>query len=182
MATETPKRESGYYWVKLGGEYFTNRWEVAEYRNWVAHPWYLTNHAKGIDEEALAEVGVRIHRPSEQTSEPAFDPLEAQQFQTDFFLTDDGIPDGGHIHGTGFAIALQKGQIETDQNGQLQPNGAITQTLIAVVISILEFYQRTKFANKYNLEAITYLKLAKDALRRRLKERQNKGILNTHEP
>ncbi len=69
MAEEASKRESGYYWVKLGGEFYSGRWEVAEYRNWaIDRQWYITDCIDGIREDELAEVGNRILRPEERSS------------------------------------------------------------------------------------------------------------------
>lgn len=59
-------RASGYYWVKLSGEYFSGKWEVAEYRDWAENPWYLTGHNEGLSELAIAQVGYCLARPAEE--------------------------------------------------------------------------------------------------------------------
>ena len=69
MAEEASKRESGYYWVKLGGEFYSNRWEVAEYMAWGNdRPWLINDSNEGLAEDDITEVGDRIPRPGEKPS------------------------------------------------------------------------------------------------------------------
>jgi hypothetical protein len=107
---------------------------------------------------------------------------EPQPFEANLVFTDEGVPAGGSVWGTGFCISLQRGTIAMTKSGELQPNGVFTQTLIAVIIFILKRYQHSAFANKYNDEAIAHLEAAQDALRRRLLDRKDRGVLNTHKP
>jgi len=180
-------RETGYYWVKLGGEFFSDHWEIGEYRDWsVDRPWYLTDHVDGLSEEAIIEVSDRVLPPNKQptpttTTQP--DRFGPQSFTAHYWFTEDGVPDGGILNGPGFTISMQRGTVDTAESGELAPNGVFSQTLIALGIHVLQnLYQKSKFANKYNEEAIAHLQAGQDALRRRLLDRDERGVLNTHEP
>jgi hypothetical protein len=185
MEAENQTRESGYYWVKLGGGYFSDRWEVAEYRNWAENPWYITDHGEGLSENAIAQVGYPIPRPGQEDQVPQDEDsirLGPQPFKSHYWFDKDGVPNGGILNGTGFTISIQRGVVETTESGELAPNGVFSQTLVAIVIDVLSnFYQQSKFANAYNEEAIYHFKCAQNALRRRLRDRAERNVLNTHE-
>jgi hypothetical protein len=69
MATEGSTRESGYYWVKLGGKYFSDEWEIAEYRRGaIDRPWYVLDCIERFRDTELVEIGDRIPRPGEYTA------------------------------------------------------------------------------------------------------------------
>lgn len=69
MPSEASKRESGYYWVKLGGKYFSDEWEIAEYRRGaIDRPWYVPDCIEGFRDTELVEIGDRIPRPGEKPS------------------------------------------------------------------------------------------------------------------
>jgi hypothetical protein len=183
MPSEHSKRESGYYWVKLGGEFYSNRWEVAEYTAWGNDcPWLVNDCNGGLAEDDIAEVGDRIPRPGEHDqAEQEAEQLGSQPFTSHYWFTEDGTPNGGVLNGPGFTISIQRGVVETTEAGRMAPNGVFTQTLVALVIDVLEnLYQKSKFASPYNEEAIACFKLGQDALRRRLRDRRDRGVLNTH--
>ncbi len=55
-------------------------------------------------------------------------------------------------------------------------NGTTIETVISVLINRLEGFQRGPFANDYNQRAIDNLRLAKDSLEQRTKDRQSRGV------
>lgn len=66
MQENTQERESGYYWVKLGGEYEGGEFEVAHYRGHGS--WHIVDSLEEIQEEDIIDVGDRILRPGEYNS------------------------------------------------------------------------------------------------------------------
>jgi hypothetical protein len=105
-----------------------------------------------------------------------------QQIEQTHRLDDDGNPAGGTTHGLGFAIHWQDGPLQDSEGGtRKQPNGAFVEGVIAAAIGRLEHYQSTKFACPENEEAIAFLDLALDALDRRTRDREARGVEGTHE-
>ena len=186
MESRASTRESGYYWIRIKDTASRDCWEIAEYREGTQFPWHLTDVTGGITEDAIDEVGDRLLPPgqnNQSASTTAFNRFGPQPFTEHYWFTEDGVPDGGILNGSGFTISIQRGTVETAESGELAPNGVFTQTLVAVLISVLEnLYQKSKFANRYNEEAIAHFKAGQDALRRRLLDRDERGVLNTHEP
>lgn len=186
MEPKNQTRESGYYWVKPAGEHFSDRWQIAEYRDWAENSWYLIDHnCQGLSNDEIFQVGYPIPRPGEEVQIlPNEDSIRLgpQPFKSHYWFDASGVPDGGLLHGTGFTISIQRGVVETTESGELAPNGIFSQTLVAIAIDVLSnFYQKSKFANSYNEEAIYHFKCAQNALRRRLRDRSQRGVLNTHE-
>ena len=92
----------------------------------------------------------------------------------------DGKPEGGVSSGRGFAISWQRGPLGRGKN-RIEPNGAFVEDVIVAVIGRIEHYQTSQFACGENEEALTHLRLAAEALDRRTKEREARGVEGTHE-
>lgn len=85
-------------------------------------------------------------------------------------------PVGGYIDGKRHHyICFQNGPIK-----EVGTNGITHEVLLAILIDRLECYQSGKWACVNNATALEHLKLAKDALNQRTKERLDKGIEGTH--
>lgn len=91
-----------------------------------------------------------------------------------------GNPAGGCSSGTGVCISWQNGPLGRGENRQ-EPNGAFVETIIAIAIDRLMYYQRSDFSCKENANAIGALRVAWSHLRDRTAERENRGVEGTHE-
>ena len=100
-------------------------------------------------------------------------------FTSNHFSDANGNPAGGATYGDGFAISWQNGPLGTGEARQ-EPNGAFVENVINAAIDRIEFYQASKFASADNAEALEHLTLAREALRRRTKDREARGVEGTH--
>lgn len=90
-----------------------------------------------------------------------------------------GNPTGGTTTGIGFVIDWQDGPLMLGGRRR-EPNGAFVETVIAAVIGRIQHYERSKFACDTNKEAIAHLQMALEALDRRTKDREARGVEGEH--
>lgn len=91
----------------------------------------------------------------------------------------DGNPAGGHVFGTGFSIAWQRGTTVM-ADGSQERNGAFVSEILAAVLNRIEYYQSTKFKCEANNEAMSHINKALDALAKRRESRKERGVEDTH--
>ena len=106
-----------------------------------------------------------------------------QEFAANNFTDEEGLPAGGNAISVGLSVEWQKGPLGEEGLDRLEPNGAFVETLIAVALQRIEWYQEVnggKFACEENSNAIDYLKGALDVLDHRTKDRQARGVEGTH--
>ena len=101
-----------------------------------------------------------------------------QEFESEHWLDDNGNPAGGYAVATGIDITWQNGPLGRGEE-RIEPNGAFVETLIAIVMDRLEFYQ-TKFPCRENEIAIRELDTALMVLNARTLRRERAGIEGTH--
>ncbi|KKL78134.1 hypothetical protein LCGC14_2027910 [marine sediment metagenome] len=108
-----------------------------------------------------------------------------QEFTATNDVDEDGLPAGGNVTSIGLSIEWQKGPRGIDDYGELgEPNGAFVETVIAVALQRIEWYQEVnggRFACEENANAIDYLRGALDVLDARTKDRQRRGVEGTHQ-
>jgi hypothetical protein len=92
----------------------------------------------------------------------------------------DGNPSGGSVGGTGFRITWQEEPLGREGVREV-PNGAFVETILAVIIDRLEFYEQSPFACEENKTALVHLRLAAQALEDRTRNREARGVEGTHE-
>lgn len=95
------------------------------------------------------------------------------------FNDENGNPAGGSVSGVGLSIEWQNGPLGRGED-RIAPNGAFIETVIAAVITRLEYYQASKFACRENALALTKLQEANHWLNHRTQARESKGIEGTH--
>jgi hypothetical protein len=104
--------------------------------------------------------------------------------------TPDGKPDGGWIECdvpdvdgscTVLEIAWQKGPLVAPDGTELPPNGVFLETVVRACIARLEYYQTTDFKCRENAVALTHLETALLWLGKRAADREDRGVLGTHE-
>lgn len=95
-------------------------------------------------------------------------------------LDKDGRPSGGVTVGRGFTIAWQDGPLGTGED-RIEPNGAFVEDVITAAIGRMEHYQASEFNCDLNAEALRHLVAARDALRSRTADREDRGVEGTHE-
>ncbi len=104
-----------------------------------------------------------------------------QSYETAFFENKDtGLPLGGFAKATGIDIQFQPGPL-----GGEEPAGAFVETLIAIVVDRLQYYQNVsakRFRCRENSLAITHLQEALHWLDHRTKDREDRGVEGTHKP
>ena len=105
--------------------------------------------------------------------------MEHQEFKSEHFFDEHGNPTGGHSSATGVCIAWQHGPLGKGDDRKA-PNGALIGTVLDMVIDRLNFFQASEFASDYNAEAIEHITRAIDALDRRTKDRQERGVEGTN--
>jgi hypothetical protein len=92
-----------------------------------------------------------------------------------------GNPAGGAVDGVGVQIVWQDRPLGVGDHRQ-EPIGASLETVIAICLNRLEFFQTTAFRCNENIVAITGLFTAHQALRRRFERRVVQGIAGTNIP
>lgn len=91
-----------------------------------------------------------------------------------------GNPAGGVSSGKGVAISWQNGPLAVDGTRR-EPNGAFVETVLAMVADRIEFYEQSRFACKYNKEALFHIGEALRWLNDRTKDREVRNVEGTHE-
>ncbi|KKM20390.1 hypothetical protein LCGC14_1646000 [marine sediment metagenome] len=105
-----------------------------------------------------------------------------QEFAANNFTDDEGLPAGGNAISVGLSVEWQRGPLKEGPSSD--PNGAFVETLIAVALQRIEWYQEVndgKFACDENRWAIECLNEALRHLDRRTKDRQARGVEGTHQ-
>lgn len=88
-------------------------------------------------------------------------------------------PAGGVSSGRGFTISWQNGPLGRG-NERKEPNGAFVEDIIDAAIERIEFYQRSKFKDGYNSQALFFLREAARQLDDRTKAREERQVEGTH--
>lgn len=88
-------------------------------------------------------------------------------------------PAGGHTEAVGIRVDWQNGPLVVDGE-RVEPNGAFVETVLAVALDRLNYYQSSKFHCPENAAAIAAIEVALDALDARTKDRQARGVEGTH--
>lgn len=101
-------------------------------------------------------------------------------FESEHWLSEDGVPTGGVSYGVGFAISWQNGALAETEVVRKKPNGAFVEDIIDAAKDRLKAYQATKFNCEENAKAIEYLDLAMDILNERTKNREIRGVEGKH--
>lgn len=77
-------------------------------------------------------------------------------------------------------VKWQDGPLNID-GVRVEPNGAFVETVIAIAVDRLQFYQESKFKCRENALAITKLEEALHWLNHRTADRESRGVEGTHE-
>lgn len=97
-------------------------------------------------------------------------------------LDDQGRPAGGEAHATGIDIVWQNGPLRAQGSDEpAEPNGAFVETVIAIAVERIEFYNEGPFRCRENSLAITHLQEALHWLNHRTARRVAAGVEGTHE-
>lgn len=91
-----------------------------------------------------------------------------------------GNPTGGFAVGIGIRVDWQDGPLGREGDRR-EPNGAFAETLIAIAIQRIEFYQQSPFACRENALAITKLEESLHWLNHRTKNREQRGVEGLHQ-
>lgn len=91
----------------------------------------------------------------------------------------EGNPAGGYAKGIGIDIRWQDGPLGQGENRK-EPNGASVETVIAIAIDRIKFYNESKFKCHENSVAITKLEEALMWLDYRTKNREQQGVEGTY--
>lgn len=82
---------------------------------------------------------------------------------------------------TGRALANQAGlRLPGDPDTRLEPNGAFVETLVAIALDRVDYYQGSKFSSEYNRVAREHLVAALEALNARTADRDARQVEGTH--
>jgi len=96
-----------------------------------------------------------------------------------------GMPLGGFAKATGIDIEFQSGPLKQADGSRKEPEGAFVETLIAIVIDRLKYYQdvnNKRFRCRENSLAITHLQDALHWLNHRTKDREDRDVEGTYKP
>lgn len=102
-----------------------------------------------------------------------------QPFASSHYL-DNGKPAGGVSAAIGIDIQWQNGPLGRGDT-RIEPNGAFVETVIAIAIDRLNFYQAGQFACVENQSALDHLRCALQALNARTNRRESAGVEGTHD-
>jgi hypothetical protein len=91
----------------------------------------------------------------------------------------DGNPAGGYAVARGVTVEWQNGPLGRGVARQ-EPNGAFVETLLAIVVDRLSFYQGTQFACIENERALDGIQTALEALHSRTVAREARAVEGTH--
>ncbi len=104
-----------------------------------------------------------------------------QSYEIAFFEENNtGAPKGGFAKAIGIDIQFQPGPL-----GGKEPTGAFIETLIAIVLDRLAYYQNVsnkRFRCRENSLAITHLQEALHWLDHRTRDRESRGVQGTYKP
>lgn len=106
-----------------------------------------------------------------------------QQYEARHATDDNDMPAGGFARATGIDIVWQNGPLGRGTERK-EPNGAFVETLIAITINRIEFYQTAKegqFKCEENEIALDFLRKAHGSLQKRTQRREQGGVEGTHE-
>ena len=92
---------------------------------------------------------------------------------------DNGNPTGGSSQSTGITVFWQDGPLMVD-GVRVDPTGGFVETLIAIAMDRIEFYQDSKFNCPENEAALGYLQRAMASLERRTADREARQVEGTH--
>lgn len=102
-----------------------------------------------------------------------------QKFQSAHQNDDNGNPAGGESSAVGIDVVWQNGPLNVD-GIKREPNGAFVETVIAIAVDRLYYYQESKFKCRENALAITKLEEALHWLNHRTADREKRGVEGTH--
>lgn len=103
-----------------------------------------------------------------------------QTFESEHRLDDHGRPAGGESRALGIEVFWQNGPLGNHGPDRQEPNGGFVETVIAIALDRLEFYQE-HFPCRENDIAIGALDHALAALNARTQRRTEQGVEGTHE-
>jgi hypothetical protein len=101
-------------------------------------------------------------------------------FRSEHWEDKDGNLTGGCSYGIGFTISWQNGPLGRGEDRKV-PNGAFVEDVLDAARDRLDHYQSGGLACEENAEAIEHLIAAGDALRRRTRGREARGVEGTNE-
>jgi hypothetical protein len=104
-----------------------------------------------------------------------------QDLKINNVATDDGKPNGGRYEAPGLVIDWQRGPLVGPNGEAREPNGLFLETAVRACIARLEYYQTTEFKGRENAIALTHLETALLWLGKRAADREDRGVLGTHE-
>lgn len=102
-----------------------------------------------------------------------------QHIEGNHFNDENGNPAGGTTTGTGIRITWQNGPLGRGAERK-EPNGAFVEGVLQAAADRIEYYQASKFASSDNQEALDHISKALEALERRTKSREARGVEGTH--
>lgn len=102
-----------------------------------------------------------------------------QEFERKNYSDENDNPTGGYTTGTGFSITWQNGPLGRGKDRK-EPNGAFVETIIAVALQRIKYYQDSKFVCRENALAIKKLEEALHWLDSRTKDRETRDVEGTH--
>lgn len=106
-----------------------------------------------------------------------------QEFTSHHELDENGNPAGGGSLARGISVSWQNGPLGRGED-RVEPNGAFVETVIAIAVDRLNFYQTGsdgKFACRENALAITKLEEALHWLNHRTAAREARQVEGTHQ-
>jgi hypothetical protein len=111
-----------------------------------------------------------------------------QEYQSTHFVDSELKCMGGAANGPGIQIRWQAGPLRVTQDSgpdikivkEKEPNGAFVETVIAIALDRIAFYQATRFACEENEDAMDHLAAALSVLDERTQRRTAAGTEGTH--
>lgn len=101
------------------------------------------------------------------------------EFFSEHWKDENGNPGGGVSSIKGITVSWQNGPLGRNGNRK-EPNGAFVETVIAIAVDRLEYYQSSKFECVENLEALEFLRKALLVLNNRTVDREEREVEGTH--
>lgn len=95
------------------------------------------------------------------------------QIHSSHYVDTDGVPIGGQTSGVGIEITWQSSPLKDGE----APTGAFVEGVITAALERVEFYQRTRAADVFNIGVIAALKEALNILEERHASRDSGGML-----
>lgn len=100
-------------------------------------------------------------------------------FKSEHLVDEGGNPTGGHSEAKGISIDWQNGPLGRGAD-RVEPNGAFVETVIAIAVDRLQFYNEGKFRCRENSLAITHLEEALHWLNHRTSDREARDVEGIH--